>query len=90
MEDRVVKLDVPVAPVAPGLRGFQSRHVTVHLSSAAQREALAATTAGLIAQDARLAGGKVVTGPSDAVSWILEQVAEQVSAIANMTDEEKE
>ena len=85
MTETVVKMDVPVTPVAPGLGRFQSRHLAIHLSSAAQREALAAMTAGLIAQDARLAGGKVVTGPSDAVSWILEQVAEQVSAIANTT-----
>ena len=90
MEDRVVKLDVPVAPVAPGLRGFQSRHVTVHLSSAAQREALAATTAGLIAQDARLAGGKVVTGPSDSVSWLLETVHAAIRASENTTDDKKE
>lgn len=67
----VARVDLPLGEVPPGV--FVSRHVEVQLSRE-QARAMRRLYEGLMNTNARLASGRRVKSPADAVRFILEQL----------------
>jgi hypothetical protein len=64
-------ITLPIGTIAPGV--FVSRHVDVQLKGA-QARAMRRLFEGLLDQGAKLANGRRVASPADAIRYVLEQL----------------
>jgi hypothetical protein len=69
----LLRITLPIGPM-PGV-GHVTNHIEVRLLSLAQRLAFRRFWRGLDAAGHRLANGKRINRPPDAIRWLLEQIA---------------
>ncbi len=67
----IAKVELPLAKLR---HGYEPRRCDVTSLSGEQRVTLRKLTNGLIAKKAKLANGRIVVKPQDAIKWLLEQV----------------